>query len=134
MTSGSAIRTDTMMRVPALQVADAHAAHHATTYVYRFDWSSPAIGAAHAIDLPFTFGTFDREGWDAVVGYDARAESLGVNLRGGLGCVRPERRPEPRRNRTVAALRSREARRRCSSTPAAAVADDPAGATRAVWY
>ena len=32
--------------------------------------------------MPFTFGTFDREGWGTVVGADARAERLGSNLRG----------------------------------------------------
>ncbi len=58
-----AIRTDTTMWVPNLRIADAHSSHHAATYVYRFDWEAPEIGAAHAVDIPFTFGTFDREGW-----------------------------------------------------------------------
>ena len=71
-----------MMRVPTLHVADAQVAHNPNTYVYRFDWRSPGLGAAHATDVPFTFGTFDREGWGAVVGADARAERLGANLRG----------------------------------------------------
>jgi para-nitrobenzyl esterase len=75
------VRTDVMMRVPSLQVAEAQAAHNPATYVYRFDWRSPRIRAAHATDIPFTFGTFDREGWGDAVGADARAERLGVNLR-----------------------------------------------------
>ncbi len=75
------VRTDTMMRVPVLHVAEAQAGHNPNTFVYRFDWASPGLGAAHATDVPFTFGTFDREGWDDVVGVDARAEQLGVNLR-----------------------------------------------------
>jgi para-nitrobenzyl esterase len=75
------VRTDTMMRVPSLRVAEAQAAHNPNTFVYRFDWRSPRIGAAHATDIPFTFGTFDREDWDAAVGADKRAEGLGVNLR-----------------------------------------------------
>ncbi|HZP27602.1 MAG TPA: carboxylesterase family protein [Acidimicrobiia bacterium] len=75
------IRTDTLMRVPTLRVAEAQAAHHADTYVYRFDWSSPSLGAAHATDVPFTFGNFDCEGWGAVVGADADAERLGSELR-----------------------------------------------------
>ncbi len=76
-----AARTDVMMRVPALRVADAHTAAGGTTFVYRFDWAAPDLGAAHAVDLPFTFGTADREGWDRVVGWDARAEALGLEWR-----------------------------------------------------
>jgi para-nitrobenzyl esterase len=64
-----------------LRVAEAQAAHNPNTFVYRFDWRSPRIGAAHATDIPFTFGTFDREGWGDAVGADDRAERLGSNLR-----------------------------------------------------
>jgi para-nitrobenzyl esterase len=78
-----AIRTDAMMRAPSLRVARARtlAARSAATYVYRFDWEAPRLGAAHAVDVPFTFGTFDREGWADVVGYDERAERLGIEWR-----------------------------------------------------
>ena len=76
------MRTDAMMRVPNLRVADAHAAGGDPTYVYRFDWSAPGLGAAHAVDVPFTFGTFDREGWGEVVGHDDRAEALAARWRG----------------------------------------------------
>ncbi len=76
-----AVRTDAMMRVPNLRVADAHAAGGDPTYVYRFDWSAPGLGAAHAVDVPFTFGTFDREGWGEVVGHDDRAEALAARWR-----------------------------------------------------
>jgi para-nitrobenzyl esterase len=75
------VRTDTMMRVPSLHVAEAQAAHNPNTFVYRFDWRSPRIGAAHATDIPFTFGTFDREGWADAVGADDRAERLGADIR-----------------------------------------------------
>jgi para-nitrobenzyl esterase len=76
-----AMRTDAMMRIPNLRVADAHAARAPATFVARFDWEAPGLGAAHGVDVPFTFGTFDREGWDAVIGHDARAEAVGVSLR-----------------------------------------------------
>jgi para-nitrobenzyl esterase len=49
--------------------------------VYRFDWEAPGIGAAHAVDVPFTFGTFDRDGWGEAVGADTRAEALSSDLR-----------------------------------------------------
>jgi para-nitrobenzyl esterase len=76
-----AARTDAVLRVPALRVADAHTRAGGGTYVYRFDWEAPGIGAAHAVDVPFTFGTFDRDGWDAAVGADARAHRLSADLR-----------------------------------------------------
>ncbi|HSO95634.1 MAG TPA: carboxylesterase family protein [Acidimicrobiia bacterium] len=76
-----AVRTDTRMRIPNLQVAEARAATGAAAFVYRFDWAAPGLGAAHAVDIPFTFGTFDHEGWGDAVGYDRDAETLGVGLR-----------------------------------------------------
>jgi len=82
-----AIRTDARMRMPTLGLAEARAASGAPAFVYRFDWAAPGLGAAHAIDLPFTFGTFDREGWGAVVGYDEAADSLGAELRQALAAL-----------------------------------------------
>ena len=76
-----AVRTDTMMRIPNLRVAESRAARGVPAFVYRFDWAAPSLGAAHAVDIPFTFGTFDRDGWGAAVGHDRDAEALGVNLR-----------------------------------------------------
>ena len=50
--------------VPAQRIADAHAASGGRIYAYVFDWKSPlfdgALGACHAIDIPFTFGTQAR--------------------------------------------------------------------------
>lgn len=78
-----AVRTDALMRIPNLRLADARAGHGATTFLYRFDWAAPNLGAAHGVDLPFTFGTFDREDWGTAVGADADAERLGRQLRAG---------------------------------------------------
>jgi para-nitrobenzyl esterase len=76
-----AVRTATMMRIPNLRIAESRAARGAPAFVYRFDWAAPGLGAAHAVDIPFTFGTFDREGWGDAVGHDPDAETLGLNLR-----------------------------------------------------
>ena len=126
------IRTDTMMRVPTLHVADAQVAHNPNTYVYRFDWRSPGLGAAHATDVPFTFGTFDREGWGTVVGADARAERLGANLRGA-----GPRSPGPATRATTASdagpRTTSTSGRRCCSTPTAGSSRDPDAVPLAVW-
>jgi len=127
-----AARTDAVLRVPALRVADGHARTGGATYVYRFDWEAPGIGAAHAVDVPFTFGTFDRDGWGEAVGADARAEQLSADLRAawiafahsgdpshpGIGTW-PRYDPETRPTLLFASP--------CR------VELDPAGAERAVW-
>jgi carboxylesterase type B len=58
----SAIQTDWYWRIPAVRLADAHAAGaHAATYMYEFAWRSPQmsgrLGAAHAVEIPFVFDT-----------------------------------------------------------------------------
>jgi para-nitrobenzyl esterase len=56
-----AAQTDHMARVPADRLAEAQAAHQRQVFMYRFDWRSPAangaLGACHALELPFVFGT-----------------------------------------------------------------------------
>ena len=82
-----AVRTDARMRMPTLRLAEARATSGAPAFVYRFDWAAPGLGAAHAIDVPFTFGNFDREGWGLAVGYDEGAEALATELRGALAAL-----------------------------------------------
>ncbi len=49
--------------MPAVRLAEAHASH-ARTWMYRFSWPTPvldgALGACHALELPFVFETLDR--------------------------------------------------------------------------
>jgi para-nitrobenzyl esterase len=100
--------------------------------VYRFDWEAPGLGAAHGVDLPFTFATFDREGWGAVVGFDDRAEALGGAWRDawlGFAAVGdPGNRsfPWPRHDVTTRSTR-------LFGPDGPALVDDPAGASREVW-
>jgi para-nitrobenzyl esterase len=55
-----ALGTDCVFRWPSLQFAAAQASQGARTYVYLFDWESPAfggiLGSCHALELPFVFG------------------------------------------------------------------------------
>jgi para-nitrobenzyl esterase len=52
--------TDSVFRWPSLQLAAAHGANGGRTYVYLFDWESPAfggiLGSCHGLELPFVFG------------------------------------------------------------------------------
>ena len=58
----SAIQTDWYWRIPAIRLAEAHAANaRASTYMYEFAWRSPQfggrLGAAHGVEIPFVFDT-----------------------------------------------------------------------------
>ena len=77
---------DTDLHSPAALLADSHARRGLPVWRYRFAWPSPGIGAAHATDLPFTFGTLDVEGWRSFVGADdperrATADQLSRRMR-----------------------------------------------------
>jgi para-nitrobenzyl esterase len=55
-----AVGSDLVFRWPSLQLAAAHAARGSRSFVYLFDWESPAfggmLGSCHALELPFVFG------------------------------------------------------------------------------
>ncbi|GJM37813.1 MAG: para-nitrobenzyl esterase [Acidimicrobiales bacterium] len=72
---------DTELHLPAVVLADAHATAGHPVWRYRFDWQAPLIRAAHAVDLPFHFGTLDAEGWRAFVAGDDAADRLSTAMR-----------------------------------------------------
>ncbi|HEX5097103.1 MAG TPA: carboxylesterase family protein [Acidimicrobiia bacterium] len=74
-----ALFSDVEMQVPLRRVLDAHAAH-APVYTYLFTWEAPGVGAAHGVDIPFTFGNFS-DGWEKFVGADDAAERLSREMR-----------------------------------------------------
>lgn len=47
--------SDALVRMPTTWVAEAHAGAGGRTWLYDFAWRGPA-GAAHGVDVPFTFG------------------------------------------------------------------------------
>ena len=73
----SRVQTDTAMWMPALRIAEAHAAH-APVWMYRFDRpaADPALGACHGVDIPFAFGTIRSEGWETFLGDAPSARDL----------------------------------------------------------
>ncbi|HEY7137132.1 MAG TPA: carboxylesterase/lipase family protein [Acidimicrobiia bacterium] len=124
------VMTDAEMTRPAVAIADAHAARGATTYSYLFTWpAAPGpveLGACHAIDLPFTFGTLDREGWSDFVADADAAEALSARVRAAWCAFARDGDPgwpryEPSRRTTM--LLGRDAR----------PADDPFGARLRTW-
>lgn len=81
----AAVMTDGLMRLPAEAALEAHAGGPGRSLSYSFAWrpTGPArpYGAFHSVDLPFTFGTFDRDGWGEFLGAGSAAERLGRSLR-----------------------------------------------------
>ena len=73
--------TDIAMWLPAVRIASARA-EHGPTWMYRFDWeaASPDMGAPHGVDIPFAFGTIDRDGWDDFVSDPDAAMGLATSI------------------------------------------------------
>jgi carboxylesterase 2/para-nitrobenzyl esterase len=64
----SAVQGDWWFRIPALQLAEAHAkttTNAGGTYMYEFAWRSPQfngqLGAAHGLEIPFVFDALGHE-------------------------------------------------------------------------
>lgn len=63
----SAVQTDWYWRIPAMRLADAHAAKTTTaaTHMYEFAWRSPQfggrLGAGHSLEIAFVFDTLGRQ-------------------------------------------------------------------------
>jgi para-nitrobenzyl esterase len=76
----AAVHTDRTFWVPALRLAEAQAAREPRTFVYRVDHESPmlggALGACHAVELPFVFGTYDLPGGEQFAGKGPEVEAL----------------------------------------------------------
>ena len=90
-----AIQTNRVFRMPAIRLAKAHYRRQQPTYMYLFDWVSPLmngiLGACHALDVGFVFGTLDDNFTGS--GEEARALSrkiqdawTGFARRGNPGC------------------------------------------------
>jgi para-nitrobenzyl esterase len=64
--------TDWIFRIPATRLAEAQSIPQPDTYAYLFSYKSTAfggaLGACHAIDVPFTFDNLDRRGVDVLLG------------------------------------------------------------------
>ena len=80
----SAIETDRMFRIGSLEAATAHARRQPATFSYLFDWESPAmdgaLGACHALEIPFVLGNLDAPGIDRFAGSGPAASALSEQM------------------------------------------------------
>jgi para-nitrobenzyl esterase len=77
-----AVETNVRFTVQAARLAQTHAEHQPDTFVYRFDWESPVqrLGACHALELPFVFGTLQAPGNDRFAGAGPDAQRLSQQM------------------------------------------------------
>jgi para-nitrobenzyl esterase len=79
-----AVATDRGFRVPAIRLAENRHANGAATWMYRFSWDSRAFegqfGAAHGLEIPFTFNTLDGPGTDVFLGEGPRPDALAETM------------------------------------------------------
>ena len=73
---------DLVFRIPTIGIAEAH---RAASYLFRFDWRSPAmngaLGAAHAMELPFVWNKLDFPASQILIGGDtAGAQPLATAM------------------------------------------------------
>jgi len=76
----NAIQGDRSFRIHAIRLAEAQRQHNQPAYNYLFTWRSPlfggALGACHALELGFLFGTYDEN----FCGKGPAADALAKNI------------------------------------------------------
>jgi para-nitrobenzyl esterase len=81
-----AIQTDRWFRHPAVRLAELQARNHRDVHAYLFTWPSPAfgggLGACHALDLPFVWGTHSHPPMRPIVGDADGAAALSRRMQG----------------------------------------------------
>jgi carboxylesterase type B len=127
----SAVVTDFVFRIPAIRMLEAQVPHNADAYLYEFGHRSTAwggaLGACHAIEIPFAFDNLDQAGAAAFIGEigdTERALATEVNA-AWLGAATGGE-PWDRYD-----LDRRATRRFGGATPG--ILDDPAGDERELW-
>jgi len=68
----SDVGTDVVFRIPAVRLAEKQSALGNDVYMYRFDYCTPvfggALGACHALEIPFVFESLGGAGAEMLVG------------------------------------------------------------------
>ncbi len=80
----TAIESDRVFRLPSLRMCEAQSATGTDVFDYLFTWESPAmgglLGACHALEIPFVFGTLTTPGVGAFTGDSPEALALSEKM------------------------------------------------------
>jgi para-nitrobenzyl esterase len=131
-----AVMTDHVFRMPAVRLAEAQAAHTNQVAMYRFDLASKAmdgaLGACHAIEVPFVFDNLDRGGVDMLLGgLDDGSRGLAATLAGAWAAV--ARTSSPSHDSLDWPAYDLDRRLTCVLDRRPAIEADPDAETRALW-
>lgn len=81
---GCAISSDWVFRIPAIRLAESREQFDSPTFMYQFSWDSTAfeglLGAAHALEIPFTFNMLDQPGVTLFIGNGPRPDDLAQTM------------------------------------------------------
>lgn len=79
-----AIQSDLTFTTPSMRLAAAQSAHQPKTFMYLFTHASPArrgkLGASHALEMPFVFGTLDLPTQRKFAGEGPEVERLSAEM------------------------------------------------------
>jgi para-nitrobenzyl esterase len=131
-----AVMTDHVFRMPAVRLAEAQAAHTTRVAMYRFDLASKAmdgaLGACHAIEVPFVFDNLDRGGVDMLLGgLDDGSRRLAATLAGAWTAVAHT--SSPSHDSLDWPAYDLDRRLTCVLDRRPAIEADPDAETRALW-
>jgi para-nitrobenzyl esterase len=75
-----AVVTASRFGIPATRLCEAQLTHQSKTFLYQFDWESPARGgelrACHGLEVPFVFGMVGKNGNTRFTGVGEEADHL----------------------------------------------------------
>jgi para-nitrobenzyl esterase len=131
-----AVMTDHVFRQPAIRLAEAQVPHAPRVSMYRFDLPSTAmdgaLGACHALDVPFVFDNLDRGGVDLLLGgLDDGARGLATRMAQAWTGV--AHRGDPAHDDLEWPAYDLDERLTCVLDRRPGVAADPEGQVRALW-
>jgi para-nitrobenzyl esterase len=79
-----AIEGDLIFHISGIRLAEAHVRAGIPVYVYRFSYASPALrgalGACHALELPFVFGTYADPSQERFAGHAPAVAPLSTSM------------------------------------------------------
>lgn len=134
-----ALLTDLVFRIPAIRLAEATSARGAEVRMYLFaersDAFGGALGACHAMDLPFSWDNLGSPGTEILVGEITEARRTLARRMGDVWTAFAAGAPDPSPT-DMAAWPSYEPRRRATMWLAAdgvRIIDDPFGPERRWW-
>ena len=131
-----AVMTDLVFRQPAIRLAEAQLPHAPRVSMYRFDLASTAmdgaLGACHAIDVPFVFDNLDRGGVEMLLGgLDEGARRLADRTATAWGRIAHT--SSPAHDDLDWPVYDLDVRRTCLLDREVSVAADPEAEVRRMW-